>query len=112
MWKWLLLTLVSISQLAALGVMFVLPSVVTEYRSVKWDRWHDTARQVLVHTPTIQAIVSLAMISKARQQGQRIPLIAYWSCIQACVLTTILWVMIYTLVFPNVGVESRGIEWK
>ena len=100
MWKWLLLTLVSISQLAALGVMFVLPSFITGYRPVEWDRWHDTANQFLVYTPTIQAAVSLAMISKARQQCQRIPLIAYWSCIQACVLTAILWGMvIYAVVF-------------
>ncbi len=100
MWKWLLLTLVSISQLVAIGVMFVLPTFIVGYYRVEWDHWRDTANQFLVYTPTIQAAVSMAMISKARQQGQRIPWIAYGSCIQACVLTAILWGMVlYTVVF-------------
>ena len=100
MGKWLLLFLVSISQLVALGVMFVLPSVITGFYRAEWDHWRDTANQFLVYTPTIHAAVSWAMISKARQQGQRIPWIAYWSCVQACVLTAVLWGMvIWTVVY-------------
>lgn len=100
MWKWVLLTTVTILQLAALAVMTVLPGIMAGYHPMEWDHWHDTANQFLVYTPTVHAAVSLAMISKARQLKQPVPWVAYWSCIQASILAVSLWgIMIYVVIY-------------
>lgn len=89
LWRWVVLGLVAAAQLLALATMFYFGRNYGIKNSARFDWLYDLSNGVIVYTPLVHAALSVDWISKARKQGEKIPMVALWSRFQGCALVVL-----------------------